>query len=265
MECCGLNNDKFYTHPLVVKTLVHQLRVFCVGREITHVIEPSAGDGAFLQEISYSFPASNKVYLDILPEDVRITRMDWFDWRLGETVENSVVIGNPPFGKNSSLAVKFFNKAATHSPIFIAFVLPKTFMKRRFWTKLDQRYSLLWQEECGKNSFTMDGKIHDVPCVMQIWGQKTREDRLPTVLELFKEVEPSVATCFIRRAGGKAGRIVDSYTPSSTYSVQCSNETNIRLAEMKDEIKEQASKTVGVRSITLLEIEDILLRRACDT
>ena len=42
--------------------------------------------------------------------------------------KNILIVGNPPYGKNCSTAINFFNHAVTISD-FIAFIIPKTFRK----------------------------------------------------------------------------------------------------------------------------------------
>lgn len=251
--------DKFYTKTGVAERLV-TITKNLLEDEVDYVIEPSAGDGSFIGAINTTFPLAEGVFIDILPEHSDVTQCDWFKWNVGEVFENSLIIGNPPFGKNASLAVRFFNKAALHKPRLIAFILPRTFQKKRFCAKhLDNAYSLLVEEVCEKNSFVVNGESYNVPCVMQVWGRRTRKDTFHINPILFEEVAEDEATLFIRRAGGRAGEIVEKYTQSSTYAVKCSDETRKLLESRKQQIKEQSCKTVGVRSITLLEIEDILL------
>lgn len=70
-------------------------------------LEPSAGTGSF-----YNIMDKNKkLGLDIEPKTKDIHKIDFFDYK-PEKDKKYLVIGNPPFGKISSLAVKFFNKSA---------------------------------------------------------------------------------------------------------------------------------------------------------
>jgi hypothetical protein len=193
-------------------------------------------------------------FLDILGEHPEVESGDFFET---EFPRKSLFIGNPPFGKNSSLAVRFFNHSASFDPVGICMIHPRTFMKPRFWGRLDSRYHLSSQYELPRNSFNFCGKPYDVPCVAQVWvpGQRVC---LPETLELFRnELDPIL----IRRVGASAGKVVGAYTPSSTYKTGCSRESRLLLLENYDKIRRLASMTAGVRSITLLEIEDILLKR----
>lgn len=245
--------DKFYTKEDISETFCDVISRYVDSGSV--IIEPSAGGGSFIEPIkkrwgSYSF-------LDIAPEHVDVMMADFLT---SSFQRGFVFIGNPPFGKNSSLAVKFFNHAASFEPKAICMIHPKTFMKPRFWDRLNSSYSIVHQYELPDNSFTFCSASYNVPCVAQIWMRKERPFILPTDLTLF-----GIGCCeeniLIRRAGASAGKIVDQFTPSSTYKTNCSADTKHRLVDMYPEIRRLASLTAGVRSITLLEIEDILLGR----
>jgi hypothetical protein len=65
----------------------------------------------------------------------------------------------------------------------------------------------------------------------------------------------------VRRVGGRAGQIVETYTPSSTYMLASNFDTvEYFLDKYKEEIKQVASYTAGVRSITVDEINLIISR-----
>lgn len=250
--------DKYYTSAELVERHIQHVESIKPLGEFSSIIEPSAGNGAFLSPLK----DYNVFSFDISPEHNSIQKADWLKDDLSGCIDkNSLIIGNPPFGKNSSLAVRFFNKAAEYNPKIIAFILPRTFSKPRFWSKLSVKYSLKSEFVCSKRSFLLNGIPWDVPCVSQVWEAEDRQDKLPNNLTLFEEVPEENSRCFIRRVGGKAGQVVDSYTRSTTYSVNCSEDTYSALCENKDSLSKFSQNTAGVRSITLLEIEDILMGR----
>lgn len=97
-------------------------------------LEPSAGNGVF-----YNLFPQNKYGIDLNPQNDQIIKMDFFNYLVSD--KNVITIGNPPFGKNSSLAVKFFNHAAQFSNM-ICFIVPKTFQKYSIKQKLNNRFFL---------------------------------------------------------------------------------------------------------------------------
>jgi hypothetical protein len=111
--------DKFYT-----KNDIAHICMKCIQpllKEDDLCIEPSAGNGSFID-----FMKPNSIYLDIDPEDSRITKADFLTF---EPSLGCVYIGNPPFGKQSSLAKKFIKRACKYNARLIAFILPKSFKK----------------------------------------------------------------------------------------------------------------------------------------
>ena len=125
--------DQFYTKPEVVDRVLSLINCSLFD----YVVEPSAGAGDFLRRL----PKDTRVGIDLEPADPEIEQGDFFDFKPA-TTKNVLTIGNPPFGKNSSLAVKFFNHAASFSDC-IAFIVPRTFRKPSIINRLHQNFHLI--------------------------------------------------------------------------------------------------------------------------
>jgi hypothetical protein len=141
------------------------------------ILEPSAGSGVFLSLL----PPEKRVGIDLEPAHPEVVKQDFFTYEppIGKAV---CVVGNPPFGKNSSLAVNFFNHASLFADT-IAFIFPRTFRKRSVQNRLDLNFHLDTEILLEKNSFhTPDGQLYDVPCVFQVWKKKP-EKRKPFLIE----------------------------------------------------------------------------------
>lgn len=154
--------DQFYTNRQVSKRIVDSVKKHFDDFDI--ILEPSAGDGSFFQFL----PVSKRLGIDLDPKSQNIEKKDFFHF-LPEKNKSYFTIGNPPFGKNSSLAVNFFNHAATFSQ-YIAFIVPRTFRKDSIQNKLDLKFHLISEELLPQNSFyTSSKEKYDVPTVFQIW------------------------------------------------------------------------------------------------
>lgn len=160
--------DKYYTKPEVAQECVQFLRRYC---ELEYCLEPSAGDGSFL-----SFLPEDTVAIDIEPDNAYIRTQDFFTFNT--LVPNWTVVGNPPFGKRSSLAISFFNHAAEIKAKFIAMIFPVSFMKWGVQKELDSHYSLIDYFFLKENSFTENGKDFNVRCVFQIWERDSLHKNL---------------------------------------------------------------------------------------
>ena len=64
----------------------------------------------------------------------------------------SVVIGNPPYGKNSSLAVKFLNKASELSDT-VHMILPRTFRKPSVINRINPNLHLVSDKDVDDSAF----------------------------------------------------------------------------------------------------------------
>jgi hypothetical protein len=156
--------DKFYTIPSYSKKCID--KVFELYDGFDWIVEPSAGNGSFLNQL-----VGNKIGLDISPEHENIVQMDFFDYT--PTEANILVIGNPPFGKVSSVAIKFFNHSAKWANV-IAFIIPRTFRRPSVQNKLNQQFHLMYDEDVSTKPCCFTPSM-SVKCCFQIWEKKTVE------------------------------------------------------------------------------------------
>ena len=196
--------DQYYTDPSIAS--------FCLNIVSRHhiitnyqCIEPSAGTGSF-----FNLLPNGSLGFDLDPRAAGIIKSDFFDVVIsGDEYDPILTIGNPPFGKNSSLAVRFFNHAAQFSQV-IAFIVPRTFRKPSIQNRLDQAFSLIDEETLPKNSFVFEGQPYDVPCIFQIWERLAEERQLITTMTQHPDFEFTTsqnADFAIQRVGVNAGTI----------------------------------------------------------
>lgn len=252
--------DKFFTLPEVAKSCINFIKNTVNTRGISLWIEPSAGAGAFLDQLPL-----NSIGLDIDPhsgEGNRIQKTDFLDWEYPDQ-KNIITVGNPPFGKNSALAVRFFNHAAKSSSI-IAFIVPKTFKKDSLKNRLDDNFHLIGELPIASNSFTFLEQIYDVPCVFQVWEKRAYKRKLikqKTKTNDFQFVKREEADFAFQRVGARAGKIYSApdqfywRSPSSHYFIKdCTPDkrvSEVLLNIFWDEIKFQ---TAGNPSIAKSEL-----------
>ena len=155
--------DKFYTQSNVAKHCVDFLNNNLKLKEDIKYLEPSAGDGSFLNYLS------NYVALDIKPEDERIIEQDFLTYQTDK--KDYITIGNPPFGSRSKMAIDFFNKASLISEV-IAFIVPVSFMKWSVQKNLNSNFALYNYFYLEPESFLDNGEPYSVRTVFQIWVKK---------------------------------------------------------------------------------------------
>lgn len=113
-------NDKYYTPQHIVSRCIDTI-IETIGLDkITEVIEPSAGNGAFMHDerlhVDYAY--------DILPEAEDIIQADYLE--IAKTLQykpGRLILGNPPFGYAGNLYNQFY-KASVKIADYVAFILP---------------------------------------------------------------------------------------------------------------------------------------------
>lgn len=201
--------DQFYTCPTIAKLCVDFLRLHVTGD--AQWIEPSAGDGAFLSLVD------SAVGYDIEPRHPRIQRADFLTV---DVPEGCGVFGNPPFGRQASLAKQFIHHAATKAS-WIGFILPLSFTKPSMQKAFPSHFHLVASMTLPKNAFRLNDRPYDVPCVFQVWVKRdtpreTAPGVLPEGFSFVKKTDPY--NLAFRRVGGTAGRCS---LPSEVLAVQC--------------------------------------------
>jgi hypothetical protein len=159
-------NDRYFTKRPLARRLYEITKAIIAEQQIDFDcwLEPAAGDGSFFNLL----PRENRLGIDVDPTDVEgVIEHDFFSYSdFGSRVYGT--IGNPAFGKNANMAIKFFNYCARISS-FIAFILPRTFKKDSVINKLDSHFHLEYEEILPDNSFEIDGREKSVPTGFQIW------------------------------------------------------------------------------------------------
>ena len=253
--------DKYYTKPTIVEK--------CINMTVEHlsitcddfIIEPSAGNGSFIDGIKQL--TTNHLFYDLEPEHDEIIKQDYLLFDCDTTIQtpyNKIhVIGNPPFGRQSSLAIKFIKKSCEfcHS---ISFILPKSFKKESMKKSFPINYHLILEYDIPDNSFLVDNKEHNVPCVFQIWEKKDvnraiTDKMVPNKYNFVtKNENPDIS---FRRVGVNAGHISKDIDKSDQshyfikFDEKISDDIYNKLSTIQFDCK---NNTVGPKSISKQEL-----------
>lgn len=208
------NLDRFYTDPNIAQRCLGLLNLDLYDC----IIEPSAGNGSFSNLL-------NCFAYDLCPAGPGIVEQDWFtlDLEQFKNYDRILVVGNPPFGQQNTLAIQFFNRAAEIADT-IAFILPLSFKKISVYNKLDLNFTVGNEYILPKNSFTLDGKQYDIPTVFQVYnkGEKRKKIKYKRKSDYFDFVTKEEADFRIQRVGGNAGKASFDldYSPQSNYFIK---------------------------------------------
>jgi predicted RNA methylase len=255
--------DKYYTKINIVKQCIELVNKYIKISENDLIIEPSAGNGSFIDNIKNLSP--NYKFYDLEPEHNEICKQDFLELdyeNLKQKFMNIHIIGNPPFGRQSSMAIKFIKKCCLFSNS-ISFILPKSFKKNSMKKCFEKHYHLIDEIDLSENSFLVNGIECDVPCVFQIWQykeeiRKDTDKKNPLNFKFVKKEEnPNIS---FRRVGVNAGIItkeIINKSFQSHYFIKFTNDKTIdeNIEKLKP-ITFNFNNTVGPKSISKPELID---------
>lgn len=169
------------------------------------------------------------------------------------------VIGNPPYGKNSNLAIKFLNLAGCLSKQ-ITFVLPRTFRKTSAINRVRTDLHLTSDNDVANGTFP-----DTITACWQSWELRSEHrSKIQTINTHpdFEFVDKAVAQIALGRVGaGPCGRVYEEFSERSinTHFFLCvkSPEVIDRLRSLETKFREQAHQTVGMPSLTRPELVKI--------
>lgn len=255
--------DKFYTNLNIASQCIRWFSENINIENTDVIIEPSAGNGSFIDGLRAL--SSKCLFYDIEPEHADIIKQDFLEYSTsninGFDPNTKIhVVGNPPFGRQATLAIQFIKKSCSfaHS---ISFILPKSFKKDSMRNKIPREFHLVFESDLPEKSFCVDGDDVNVPCVFQIW-EKRDELRDKPIVEKpvgFKFVtKRDPHDISFRRVGVNAG-VVDTKTenksPQSHYFIRFTNDSNLNdNVEQVRNLQYATNNTVGPRSISKPEV-----------
>lgn len=134
--------DKYYTPVWLAERLIAKTFEVVGSENITDIIEPSAGNGSFSNQLDCRA-------IDIEPEAEGIERGDFLAIDIPYK-KGRLVIGNPPYGDKMRLAKKFYEKSAEIAD-YIAFILPISQLNNNSFL---YKFNLIWSEDLDEQSYS---------------------------------------------------------------------------------------------------------------
>ena len=253
--------DKYYTKDSVVNLCLELVKTHVQISSDELIIEPSAGNGSFILGIK-SMTNYFRFY-DLEPDNDEIVKQDYLLYDYGsikEVFSKIHILGNPPFGRQSSLAIKFIKKSCELCDS-ISFILPKSFKKDSLKKTFPLQFHLIFEIDLPDKSFLVDEVEHDVPCVFQIWIKKDVNRPVPMKLipnkYTFVKKEENHDISF-RRVGVNAG-VIDRETESKSFQSHYFIKFDIELTdELFNELNNITynckNNTCGPKSISKQEL-----------
>lgn len=195
-------------------------------------IEPSAGDGSFLNVLP-----KNSIALDIEPRNKNIIMGDFLSWVPPPSVgdEKYIVFGNPPFGLRGHLALKFINHAYKFAD-YVCFILPQLFESdgKGVPRKRVKGFNLLSSTKLHSDFYEPNGNTIKINTIFQVWSKHFKNDKYNTI----DIKDPSIKIYSLSDGGTSAStrnkkmiHKCDVYLPST-----CFGKTNMKCYMSFDEL-----------------------------
>ena len=204
--------EQYYTPGNLASELVSVVARLVPDFASRTVLEPAGGTGAFVDAATAL--GAKVVSLDIEPLHVSVQRFDFLEAEL--RLSNAVTISNPPFGRNNSLSIPFFNRAADHSE-YIAFIVPRSWRKWSVINRLDPRFHLISDQDIVVDYVDASGKrLSEKKILATCFQVYQRRDSLrPKVvvadMGLVKKVSPDEADVALTIFGFSCGAVTTDF------------------------------------------------------
>ena len=207
--------EQYYTPKPLAVELVAQIEKVLGSLAGKTILEPAGGTGAFIEAVQ-AVGVSEVISFDIEPLHELVTVGDFLAQEIKES--NLITISNPPFGRNNSLSIPFFNHAAKVSDA-ICFIVPRSWRKWSVTNRLDLGFELALDLDIEIDYVDADGtplsnKNHLATC-FQIWKKANVSRSLVRVTDkgIIEKVSPEQADVSLTIFGYGCGKVKTEFEP----------------------------------------------------
>jgi predicted RNA methylase len=212
--------EQYYTPADLAERLMAEVEKLVPDFAKRTVIEPAGGTGAFIQAAQH-LGVTDFLSFDIEPKHSLVKRADFLHQKI--KAKDALTISNPPFGRNNSLSIPFFNKAAEHSE-FICFIVPRSWRKWSVINRLDRRFHLVADHDILVDYVDESGerlsKRTSLSTCFQIWQRRSELRPLVKVQDLgvIQKCDPVDADVALTIFGFGCGKVRTEFErkPNST-------------------------------------------------
>lgn len=257
--------EQFYTPTDLALRLATAVSERVGGFADKTVIEPAGGTGSFLQAAK-ALEADKLISFDIEPKAEGVLLADFLVETKGlEKVSNAITISNPPFGRNNSLSIPFFNKAAQHSQ-YIAFVVPRSWRKWSVINRLNRNFHLIHDEDLSIDYVDELGEMvwqkARLKTCFQIWERREALRSLVKVKDhgLLSKVKPDQADVALTVFGYGCGKVRTSFdrVPNSTVMFLKLHDKRVLKALQSVDFSRFYKNTAYTEALSLQEIRYLI-------
>ncbi len=212
--------EQYYTPSELAHTLVEYVEKTVGPIAGRTILEPAGGTGSFIEAVK-ARGAKKVISFDIEPLFDEVLLGDFLDQQITET--GLITISNPPFGRNNSLSIPFFNHAAKLSDA-ICFIVPRSWRKWSVTNRLDLNFELVFDKDLDIDYVDADGDLisekNRLATCFQIWKRTDSQRSLVRVkdMSVVEKVSPELADVSLTAFGYGCGKIREEFerVPNTT-------------------------------------------------
>lgn len=254
--------EQFYTPPEVAEQVMRNVKKRIGDLSQLTLLEPAGGTGAFI-DAAAAQGLKKVISYDIEPHHKKIVLGDFLDQEISKT--GLLTITNPPFGRNNSLSIPFFNKAAQVSDL-IVFIVPRSWRKWSVQNRLDQNFHLVRDDDLTINYVDVNG--HDAhaknrlrTCV-QYWERKSKLRPIIKVTDMgiIERTTPELADAAMTLFGYNCGKLSTDFERRkvTTQMYLKFNHPRAKKAIEKSDFSKFFMNTAYTEALSLPEINYVL-------
>ena len=205
--------EQYYTPRELATELVLKVKALIPDFSSRTVLEPAGGTGAFVDAAKLA-GAKKVLSVDIEPKHRAVGKGDYLETDLKLT--NAVTISNPPFGRNNSLSIPFFNRAALHSE-YIAFIVPRSWRKWSVINRLNRNFHLVLDEDLQidyvDDTNTLITQKNLLKTCFQVWQRRDEQRELVKIEDkgFVTKVKPEDADIALTVFGYSCGKVNEEF------------------------------------------------------
>jgi hypothetical protein len=254
--------EQYYTPLALAHKLVEYVEQVLGPLKNKTVLEPAGGTGSFV-EAALAKGAKKVISFDIEPLHGGVSLGSFLDQTLSE--KKLITISNPPFGRNNSLSIPFFNHAATVSDA-ICFIVPRSWRKWSVTNRLDLNFELVFDRDLDIDYVDATGELISdksrLATCFQIW-KRTASPRVPVKIKdmgVIEKVSPELADVSLTIFGYGCGTVKQEFerVPNTTQLFLKLNHPKALDALKSVEFSKFYKSTAYTEALSIQEINYLL-------
>jgi predicted RNA methylase len=254
--------EQYYTPKNLAAELVSEVEKILGPLSGKSVLEPAGGTGAFIEAVLQS-GAGRVISFDIEPLHELVNEGNFLDQQITDT--NLITISNPPFGRNNSLSIPFFNHAAENSDA-ICFIVPRSWRKWSVTNRLDLRFDIALDidldiDYVDATGLPISSKTHLATC-FQIWRKSNSIRKQIRVIDkgIIEKVSPELADVSLTIFGYGCGKVKTEFprVANTTQMFLKLHHPNALAALEKVDYSKFYKSTAYTEALSLQEINYLL-------